>query len=312
MLCRALLCALMAVGIHAAAAPIDAAPNYVSYQGTACLASDGVTPVTGAADVEFRLYANETDEAALAVWGEVHEDTRFINGVFNVFMGGGEAMDGVPKGALADVFKSAPLWLGIRIGLDAEMTARQRITSVPYALTATHAETTAHGVPAGTIVMFAGTAPPAGWVLCSGQALDSVANPEYAALWHAIQNRWGGADASSFNVPDLQGRTVIGAGAGIDQNTDTSHGNTAGLQSRTVGDTVGAETHVLTVEEMPSHDHSYNDRYIYDDLNRRRFGGAGNAAGTPEDTPQTSGSMGDGNAHNNMQPSTFLNFIIKL
>lgn len=310
----ALLCTLMLVGIHTSAATTDAAPDFISYQGTAFLASDGVTPVTGAADVQFRLYTSETAPLEDAVWAEVHEDTPFFNGVFNVYLGGGETISGVPKPALADAFKSAPLWLGIKIGLDAEMTSRQRITSVPYALTATHVETAIHGVPAGTMVMFAGATPPPGWVLCDGRSLNSLTNPEYAGLWNVIQTMWGGSGESSFNVPDLRAQTVIGSGAGIDQNTDTAFGNSAGLQSpvRTAGTRFGAEADVVTPEQMPSHTHGYSDYYLTNQYPTKHTGGLGLAASTPTDNPKTTGSTGGGTAHNNVQPSIYLNFIIKL
>ena len=175
-----------------AAQPIQAPPDFVSYQGTLLLASDGVTPVSGASDIEFRLYANEADDVAAAVWGEIHEDVSIFNGVFNVFLGGGDAIDGVPNGSLADVFKNSPRWLGIKVGLDAEMSSRQKISSVPYALTATHVTTAIHGAPVGTIMMFAGPTAPTGWVFCTGQQLNLTTNPEYGALYDVIGTTWGG------------------------------------------------------------------------------------------------------------------------
>ncbi|HUW60711.1 MAG TPA: tail fiber protein [Candidatus Bathyarchaeia archaeon] len=295
------------------AQPIQRPPDFVSYQGTLLLASDGVTPVTGASDIEFRLYANETDDVASAVWGEIHEDVPIFNGVFNVFLGGGDPIDGVPKEALADVFKNSPRWLGIKVGLDAEMTSRQKISSVPYALTATHVSTAIHGAPVGTIMMFAGPSPPPGWIFCTGQQLNATTNPEYAALYDVIGTAWGGTGATSFYLPNFRGRTPIGSGTGIDANTDTGFGKKAGLTARAVNTAVGNDTATVNIEQMPEHMHEYWDRYIdFPGANLVQWGLVKHAA-HPTDLPQdTTGNTGLGQPHNNVQPSTYINFMIKL
>jgi hypothetical protein len=78
---------------------------------------------------------------------------------------------------------------------------------------------------AGVIQMFAGSTPPAGWLLCDGSA---VSRTEYATLYAAIGDTWGAGDGSTtFNLPDLRGRAPIGAGTG------------SGLTARTLGGTVG-------------------------------------------------------------------------
>lgn len=68
-------------------------------------------------------------------------------------------------------------------------------------------------IPVGTIQAFAGAANPPGWEFCNGAALNSVANIEYADLFTAIGVTYGGSGASSFNVPDLNGRVPVGKGA---------------------------------------------------------------------------------------------------
>ena len=56
------------------------------------------------------------------------------------------------------------------------------------------------GVPAGTIIISAGTAP-TNYLLCDGSA---VSRTTYSALFSAIAENYGEGDGSStFNLPDL-------------------------------------------------------------------------------------------------------------
>lgn len=71
-------------------------------------------------------------------------------------------------------------------------------------------------MPPGSVMAFAHTAAPTGWLLCQGQA---VSRTTYAALFAVLSTTWGEGDASTtFNLPDLRGEFVRGAddGRGID------------------------------------------------------------------------------------------------
>jgi microcystin-dependent protein len=68
-----------------------------------------------------------------------------------------------------------------------------------------------NAVPPGTVVAYAGTVPPKGWVRCNGDSYDPR-HPDYAALFAAIGTVYGGDGVSSFVVPDLQAATVRGVG----------------------------------------------------------------------------------------------------
>jgi microcystin-dependent protein len=71
-------------------------------------------------------------------------------------------------------------------------------------------------LPPGTIVPFAGTTIPDGWLACNGDALSSKDNNgKYAQLFAAIGTAWGDGTShpemrADFNVPDLRGRFVRG------------------------------------------------------------------------------------------------------
>lgn len=105
------------------------------------------------------------------------------------------------------------------------------------------AEIAAFITPTGTVTFSATTNMGDGWLLCNGQA---VSRTTYAALFNAIGTRYGAGDGSTtFNLPDMQGRSPIGAGTG------------SGLTFRDINSPqVGEERHTQTIAEMPAHDHA--------------------------------------------------------
>jgi microcystin-dependent protein len=182
------------------------------------------------------------------------------------------------------------------------------------------------GLPAGAIVPYGGPSGasadagaagiPAGWLLCDGSA---VSRTSYAALFAAIGINYGGGDGiNTFNVPDLRGRTIIGAGHG------------AGLTARTLAQTVGEETHALSANEMPAHSHTITDPghthavagqvafysttsscgvYCGTQQAPINFASGTGATATTGITIQSAGASAP---HNVMQPSMVLNYLIKL
>jgi microcystin-dependent protein len=98
--------------------------------------------------------------------------------------------------------------------------------------------------PVGIVSPFAGSSAPTGWLLCDGTAISRTT---YSALFGVVGTTYGAGDASTtFNVPDLRGRTPIGAGTG------------AGLTARTLGATTGVESVTLTAAQsgLPAHTHT--------------------------------------------------------
>lgn len=95
--------------------------------------------------------------------------------------------------------------------------------------------------PAGVVFDYAGTAAPAGFLLCYGQAISRTT---YADLFAAISTTYGTGDGSTtFNIPDLRGRVIAGKSnmGGSDAGNLTGGGTLGGSlggQSNTAATTV--------------------------------------------------------------------------
>ena len=106
---------------------------------------------------------------------------------------------------------------------------------------------TVPGFPIGGLMMWGvvNGGAPRGWLRCDGASYNTVDYPE---LFEVLGYTFGGSGAS-FNVPNQiqssDGVTLIGAGTG------------AGLTARTLGTTVGSNTHTLTAAESPQVTHTH-------------------------------------------------------
>lgn len=88
----------------------------------------------------------------------------------------------------------------------------------------------------GTIKIFAGSHPPSGWLPCDGR---TVKVREYPDLFTVIGDVFGGNGKTTFALPDLRGRVVVGAGKGEN------------LTSRDLGQVFGSETVTIDLDHMP-------------------------------------------------------------
>ena len=160
----------------------------------------------------------------------------------------------------------------------------------------------------GDIKASAVSAVPTGWLECDGSA---VSRTTYSALFTAIGTTYGVGDGSTtFNVPDFRGRVVIGASA-----------------TKAMGTTGGAETHTLTVDEMPSHTHGSAGAHQHgipvddpgpaeDTSGHAEFETYMSTSAASTSPTETAGShehasAGGGNAHSIMQPYGVARVIIK-
>jgi microcystin-dependent protein len=82
---------------------------------------------------------------------------------------------------------------------------------------------------------------PYGWALCQGQTLSISQNQ---ALFALLGVTFGGNGTSTFQLPDMQGRSPVGTGNGL------------GLSPITIGENAGTENATLTTGNMPTHTHA--------------------------------------------------------
>lgn len=95
----------------------------------------------------------------------------------------------------------------------------------------------------GQIIAFAGSYYMDGWLPCDGRALNINGNEP---LYTLLGTTYGGDGKTTFNIPDLRGRTPICAG---------QHANVATNTNFVMGARGGTESVTLTNTNMPAHTH---------------------------------------------------------
>lgn len=161
------------------------------------------------------------------------------------------------------------------------------------------------GLVPGIVVPYAGSAAPTGWLLCYGQV---EAQATYPALYAVIGTIYGSDAGGNFTLPDLRGRVVAGQDDMGGSSANRLTNQTGGVEGDTLGATGGAETHTLTTAQLASHTHTIaldQDGAVPGQTKAKGTDGGG-TAGT-----MNTGSSGSGSAHNNVQPTIILNYIIK-
>ena len=155
--------------------------------------------------------------------------------------------------------------------------------------------------PVGSLLAYAGAAVPSDWMACDGRAIARVAYPD---LYNAIGTTWGAGDGSTtFNLPDLRGATIIGAGTG------------SGLTARTLAQKGGEEKHTLTIAELAAHTHPpANASYQFAEtlFNASQMTPTGTSFAAIANADPTTGVAGSGTPHNTMPPFAVANWIIRV
>ena len=102
-----------------------AIPTFIPYQGT--LSDAAGRRINGSVNIVFRLYNVATGGTPL--WSEPHSDVTVENGLFQARIG---SLTPIPS----EVWNNTSLYLGVQIGNDSEMTPRELVGVVPYAIAA--------------------------------------------------------------------------------------------------------------------------------------------------------------------------------
>jgi microcystin-dependent protein len=152
------------------------------------------------------------------------------------------------------------------------------------------------------------------WVWADGAVYSSATYPVASGHIHVNwRTAHGQSDpgAGNFRVPDLRGLVL----AGLDQ---MPGGLRANRMTRSVAITIaaktGEETHIITIPEMPTHTHtitlSGGHVHTYE---CNCTGGVGSAGSpTASGLGATAASTGGGAAHENVQPTVFVPYIVRL
>ena len=169
----------------------------------------------------------------------------------------------------------------------------------------------------GEVRMFAFAFAPKDWAICQGQIMPVAQNSQ---LFSVLGTYFGGNGTTTYGLPDLRDRVVLGAGQG------------RGLADYVIGKPGGEQLHTLVLNEMPLHTHAV-DAYSGDASGADPRGAtfmkgvwddnAGHTTGvqvynnTAAPTTQlaldvVSSVPGGGQPHNNLMPSLGLNFCIAL
>lgn len=160
----------------------------------------------------------------------------------------------------------------------------------------------------GQIIQVGFNFAPKGYATCDGQ---TIAIQQNTALFSLIGTTYGGNGSTTFQLPDLRGRTPLHWGQG------------PGLPLFPIGQSSGSESVTLAVTQMPAHSHLI--------LAENGGNGTANPSGafpateisgqgltaysTTIDTtmaPSMIGNTGSNFPHNNLQPLLTINYCIAL
>ncbi len=185
------------------------------------------------------------------------------------------------------------------------MKTKLLVTLVGLFLTASINTARAQDPYIGEIRMFTGNFAPRSWLLCHGQLLPIN---QYSALFSILGTTYGGDGVSTFALPDLRGRVAIGEGQG------------PGLNQTNLGEKKGEEAVNLTVNNLPSHNHSTNSNETVvvkkESVRSVNMNTADHATVTTDEEgnneQSTTSYTGNSQPVNNMQPSLTINYIICL
>lgn len=156
----------------------------------------------------------------------------------------------------------------------------------------------------GMIIPYGGEEAPEGYLICDGESYPRILYPKLSAV---LGTTFGG-DEENFNVPDCRNHVLAGVG-----------------NKWMLGELRGEFEHTLSVAELASHQHPIDFSQINHAHSYSTIYGAGTifsgyqaqyAGATLNTSTATFGvgasqNTGSGTAHNNVQPSLGINYVIR-
>lgn len=263
------------------------APFTVPFQGR-LLRPDGAAVEVGERKVLFSIYTTRVGSTAIWSSGEVPIDVK-PGGYFAT------RLVGTAANPLSTIDYSQELVVGVKIDdptneestdNEPELLPRLPLQASLYAhqagTAATLAGLTKHDLsPPGSVVAYAGTVAPRGWLLCDGSLYSKA---EYSLLGAVLGSTYGGDGDRLFRVPDLRQRFPMGK-------------SSSGVGSQ-LGETGGSIDHTHKYIEVPRHSHSIDPpksdtdlsgKHVHDEnIYRQNMGSGGNPVMRP--SPPAPGS----------------------
>ena len=157
----------------------------------------------------------------------------------------------------------------------------------------------------GEVRIFAGNFAPRGWAFCDGSLLPISQN---TALFSILGTTYGGDGRTTFALPNIQSRIVIG------------EGNGPGLSNYRLGQLGGSETNTHTINTTPSHNHPLTIRVNTSAGEESGAKGIFSAHDNGFSSEAANGTLGGASTTNagqnqpvnNMQPYIVVRYIIAL
>lgn len=162
----------------------------------------------------------------------------------------------------------------------------------------------------GQIMMTGFPFAPRYFAACNGAMLSISQNP---ALFSLLGTQFGGDGMTTFALPDLRGRTPVGAGGSVDSAWQAA--------AYGLGEAGGVEAVTLQLSEVPAHTHSARgsaapatgrnpSNALYATVDTAIY--AAPSAGTVTLANASVAAAGGGQPHGNMQPYETVNFVIAI
>jgi microcystin-dependent protein len=177
----------------------------------------------------------------------------------------------------------------------------------------------------GQIITWPGTVLPAQaqyghWVWCNGgiysKATYPIATSHIASAWDTAMGQ-AAPPAGQFRVPDLRGLVPAGMDAmpvGAARASRVTRAAALIIATKT-----GEETHAISITEMALHSHPILPLSGHIPLSDAAVVGVAQVGGQAytgnigySDLPPNTNSVGGGTAHETMQPTIFVSYIVKL
>ncbi|NCO02470.1 MAG: phage tail protein [Epsilonproteobacteria bacterium] len=158
----------------------------------------------------------------------------------------------------------------------------------------------------GEIRIFGCNCAPKGWAMCDGTTMEISKNQ---ALYALLSTQFGGNGITTFNLPDLRGRVPVHIGNGY------FSGQYGGVEEVTLdASELASHTHLLeaSAEDGTSAIARGGESLLANDPDGNKLFGAASSLVATNEANVSSSSNGGPIAHNNMQPSSVMNFCIAL